>query len=126
MSIADGGLRHLCNEGLRVEEQQMLQRATLIEFLLDQVCSDAIRMPATLHDCLIWRREPAKEQRDPEQAFKSCYGDFRRRTIRHDVDERDNTRGREIEVRQLGARCVHDEAERHRYELEMRKQSLVD
>ena len=62
---------------LPVEEQQMLYRATLIEFLLDHVCADSIRMTATLHDCLIWRREPAKKQRDPEQAFKSCYCDFR-------------------------------------------------
>ena len=35
MPIADGGLRHLRNQGLRVEQEQMLQRPALIKFMFD-------------------------------------------------------------------------------------------
>src|SRR6266540_203822 len=35
MPIADGGLRHLRNQGLGVKQQQVLQRAALFEFMFD-------------------------------------------------------------------------------------------
>jgi len=124
--VADGGLRHLRNQSLSVEQQQVLHRTAHIEFLLDQFCADSIRMPAALHDCLIRRCQSTEEERHPEQALVSRHRDFRRRAIRHDVDERDDAGRGEIEVMQLGARCVQDVAERHGDKREMREQSLVD
>jgi hypothetical protein len=126
MSIADRGLRHLRSQGLRVEQQQMLQRRTLLEFILDHLGWDPICMPLALDDRLVWCGVPTKEHRNADRAFESCHGDLRRRTIRHDVDKRDDAGGGEIQEWQFAARCVDDLPECHRNEFKIREQSLVD
>jgi hypothetical protein len=83
-------------------------------------------MTATLHDCLVWCGVPTKKQRNSEQALESCHRDFRARSVRHHIDHRDNARRREIEIRKLAAGPVQDFAERHRYEVKVGEQSLVD
>src|SRR5438477_4039709 len=126
MPIADRGLCHLRNQCLGVEQQQVLQRTPSIEFVLDHLGPDPIGVTAALDNRLVRRGLPAEEQGNAEQAFASCHRDFRRCTIRHDIDERDDAVRGEIEVWQLAARCVYDFTARHRNELEARQQSFVD
>src|SRR6266536_4173210 len=126
MPIADGGLRHLRNQGLRVEQQQLLQRAALFEFMFDYLRANPIRVTAALYDRLVWRGVPAQEQGDAEQAFVSCHRDLCRRAIRHDVDKRNDAGCGEIKVPQLATRGVHDLDEWHRNKLKIWQQSFVD
>ena len=48
MPIANGGLRHLCQQGLRVTQQQVLHGAAVIELLLERIARQLVGMSCAL------------------------------------------------------------------------------
>ena len=81
-------------------------------------------MPRALHDGAAGRGVAAHEQGNAEDAFIAVDGDFGRRAILHDVQERNDARGGEIDVLQLGAGFIEDITEAHRYRFQMRCEPL--
>ena len=55
MSVADGGLGHLGDQGLRVAQQDVQHLAVAFEFLLEPTARQAVRRAGALHDCAVRR-----------------------------------------------------------------------
>ena len=125
MPIADRRLRHLRDQRLGIAQQQMHRRTEAPELALEQFGLEPHAVPRALHDGAAGRGVAAHEQRNAEDAFVAHDGDFGRRAVLHDVEQRHDGRGREIDVAQLRPRFVEDLAELHGNWLEMRDEPLV-
>ena len=124
MPIANGGLRHLRQQGLRVTQQQMLHGAAMIEFLLEQIARQLVGIACALHDRTARRRFTAHEKRNTDDAFVANHCDFSGCAIRHQVQERNDGGRREIHVPQLAARFVQHISQRQRHEPQTGLQAL--
>src|SRR3954462_5445646 len=69
MAIAHGGLRHLGHEGLRVTQQQALDRTGAIEFLHDQAPLETVSLARGLHNRRAGSCISTHEQRNADYAF---------------------------------------------------------
>ena len=87
MAIAHGRLCHLRDQGLRVAQQQPLQRAVPVKLVLEALAAQSIGVPGTLHDRAVRRRLAAHEQRDADQALVAHYRDLRRRAVVQHVEQ---------------------------------------
>ena len=90
MPVAHGRLRHLRDQRLRVAQQDVEHFAVTIEFLLEAIAREAVRVAGALHDGAARRGFAAHEQRHANGAFVAHHGDFRRRAILHHIEQRDD------------------------------------
>jgi len=67
--VANGGLRHLCDQSLGVAQQQSLNRARAMEFLFKNTRTQSICHTCTLHDRSVRRRFTAHKKRNADQPF---------------------------------------------------------
>ena len=88
VAIADGGLRHLGDQRLRVAEKQMLQRASELELGLERFGSQAVGAAGALNDGAAGCGLTTHEQRDAHQTFIADDRDLCRRSVFHDVQQR--------------------------------------
>lgn len=90
MPVADSRPAHLREQRLRVAQQEILQRAGAVKLLLQPLARKAKAVTAALHDGATRRGLAAHEQRDPDHPLEAYDGDFCRRTVFHDVEQRDD------------------------------------
>jgi hypothetical protein len=109
--VADGRLRQLCDQCLRVAQQEMQHRCT-IEFVLDRLRFQAIALAGALHDRTARRRFAAHEQGDADDAFIADHGDLGRGAVLHHIQQRDDCCRRKVDVTKHAARFVEHLAER--------------
>ena len=123
--IAYSRLRHLCDQCLRVPQQQTHHRAETRELVFQQLGLQSHAIAGALHDGVAWGRLAAHEQGYAEHALVAYDGDFRRRAICHHVQQRnDGSRG-EIDMPQPSTGFVEDLTQFHPYQFQVRLEARV-
>src|SRR5579863_10520 len=125
MAIADCCLCHLRDQRLGVAQQQAQERAGPPKLIFQQLGPQAIPVPGALHDRAAGGGLTAHEQGDAEDPLITDDRNFCRRTVFHNVEQRNDGGRRKIHIAQLDARLVEDIAEFQRHELQMRGDPLV-
>src|SRR5450755_3739516 len=87
----------------------MHRRSETRELVLQQLGFEAERKPCALHHRAAWSSVAAHEQGYAEDALVTDDGDFGRRPILHGVEQRNDRRGREVDVPQRGPGFIHTE-----------------
>jgi hypothetical protein len=124
VAVADRGLRHLRDQGLRVAQQQVQHRAGAVELVFHLLRAQAKAVACALHHGTAGGRFAAHEQRHADHAFAADDGDLCRRSVFHDVEQRDDGRGREVDVAECVAGFIEHLAERELDRLELRLPAL--
>src|SRR3979411_41141 len=88
--IAYRGLCHLRNQRLGEAQQKVLQLAATLEFILQEVSTQAVGMPRTLHDRTTRRALASHEQGNANRAFVTRDGDFRRGAVLQYIEQGDD------------------------------------
>ncbi len=124
-AVADGGLRNMRNQRLRITEQNVLQRAAPRKFVLNNFRFDAERAARNLHDGLIGRGFAAHKQGDSQHAASARHSHLGGRAVGCNVKKRNNRGRRKIEIRRLVARMVNKFAATQLNEFKRRQQPFV-
>src|SRR6202158_5835276 len=119
MPIAYRGLRHLCDQRLGVAQQEVHRRTETPELILKQSGLEPESVPRALHHSAAGRGLAAHEQGYAQNTLVADDGNFSGRAILHDVQQRKDGGGGEIDVAQLDPGLIEDLTELHRYQLEM-------
>src|SRR6202790_3165297 len=101
MPIAYRRLRHLGDQRLGVAQQEVHGRSETPELILEQFGLEQESVPGALHHRAARRGLAAHEQRDAEDALVAYDRDFSGCAILHDIEERKNGGGGEIDMAQL-------------------------
>src|ERR1700694_858095 len=125
MAIAHCGLRHLRDQGLRVAQQQNLQRPISMELVLELLSDQPVSVTGALYDRPTWGGFTAHEQRDADEAFVADHRNFRRGAVFQHVQQRHDGVDRKVNVAQDIAGLVQNLPERHRDEPQMRVESIA-
>jgi hypothetical protein len=123
-AVADGRLRHLRHQRLRVAQQQPLERAAPRELLPEHLRLHPEGVPGALHDGAVGHGVAAHEERDADQALATRHAHLGRGAVLHQVEERDDGGGGEIDVALPPAGLVDDLAEREGDAPEVRPEPL--
>jgi len=121
--VADRGLCHLGDERLGVSQQQVQHRPRATEFVLEHIALQTIAVSGALHDGPAGRSFTAHEQGDAQYSLVAYYRDFGGCAILHDIEQRHDARGREIDVPQTVSGFVKHFSERHGDQFQMRRQA---
>ena len=111
--IAYCGLRHLRDEGLRVSQEQVKSRLSLVEFGFHEGRLQPTSEPRALHDRAAGRGFTAHEKRHTHDAFVSDDRNLRGGAIFHDVEQGDDCGDGKIDVVKRDARLVYHFTEWH-------------
>src|ERR1700738_2187279 len=125
MPVAYRRLRHLGDERLGVAQQKMHGRSETPELILEQFGLEPESVPRALHHRAAGRGLAAHEQGYAENTLVTYDSDFSGRAILHDVEQRKDGGGGEIDVAQLDPGFIENLAELHRYQFEMGCEPLV-
>ena len=87
MTIAHGGLRHLCQQRLSVTQQSMMQRTDALKFPFQNSAVQSVGMAGALYQCPVRHRFAPHEQRHSDNAIIADYSDFGRCAIFHNVQQ---------------------------------------
>ena len=87
MAIANRGLRHLGDQGLRVAQQQLLHVGIVVEFVLEHLTGELVRETTALNDRAAGGRLPAHEEGNADQPLVADHGYLRGRTIFEHVQQ---------------------------------------
>src|ERR1700731_3528727 len=125
MAITHGGLRHLRDQGLRVAQQQKLQRPISMELVLELLSDQAVSVAGALHYRPTRGGFTAHEQRDADEAFVADHRNFRRGAVaQHVQKEYEGGDGKES-VAQDTAALLKTSPERQGEEPQMRVESSL-
>src|SRR5437867_3907657 len=124
-TVADSRLRNLCNQCLRIVEQQVLKRTTPCELLLKNSYLHSECATCNLHDSAIGRCIAPKEKSHPDHSVVSGQTHFSGRTIFHGVEQRDDSASRKINVVQVLAKLIDNVAQTETYISQMWNQVFV-
>ncbi len=122
--VADRGLTHLGDQGLGVSQHEGPHRAMPVEFILELLAGKAVRRSRALHYGTARRALAAHEECHPDHAFVADHGDLGGSAVLHDVEERDNGVGREVDVPHGVARLIQDLPELQGHQLQVREHAL--
>src|SRR6202158_4231915 len=125
MAIAHRRLRHLGDQRLGVAQQEMHGRTETPELILEQIGLKPESVPRALHHRAAGRGLAAHEQRYAEDALVADDSNFSRRAILHDVEERKDGGGGEVDIPQLDSGFIENLTELHRYQFEVGCEPLV-
>src|ERR1700724_2427780 len=119
MPIAHGRLRHLGDQRLGVEQQEVHGRTETPELILEQSGLEPESVPGALHHRATGRGLAAHEQGYAEDTLVAYDGNFSGRAILHHVQQRKDGWGGEIDIPQLNPGFIEDLTELHRYQFEV-------
>src|ERR1700682_3506300 len=125
MPIAYRRLRHLGDQRLGRAQQEMHGRTETPELILKQIGLEPESVPRALHHRAAGRGLAAHEQGYAENTLVTYDGNFSGRAILHDVEQRKDGCGGEIDIPQLDPGFIEDLAELHRYQFEVGREPLV-
>src|SRR6202521_577599 len=125
MPVAYRRLRHLGDQRLGVAQQEVHGRSETPELILEQFGLEPESVPGALHHRAAGRGLAAHEQGYAEDTLVAYDRDFSGCAILHDIEERKNGGGREIDMAHLNPGFVEDLAKPHRHQFQMGCQPLV-
>ena len=117
--IAHGRLRHLGDQCLGVSQQKVHRRPEAPELILQQFGLEPESIPGALHHRAAGRGLAAHEQGNAEDTLVTYDSDLSGCAIFHDVQQRKDGSGREIDIPQLDTGFIKDFAEIHRHQFQM-------
>jgi len=123
VASADGVLRHLGEQGIRVAHEQLGQGAALVEGVAQALRLQAVTVAGALdhgraHGALVG------QQRGADDALVADHGDFRGGAVFHHVQQGDDGRGGKISVVERAAIVEQFFAERQFNEFQVFKQGF--
>ena len=98
VAVAHCGLRHLREQGLRVAQHQVLQRASAAEFLFEQRTAEPVGHTGAVHDRPVRRDLVVRHQRDANHAFVAEHGNFGGCAALREKHQRDDRINRKVHV----------------------------
>src|ERR1700676_2047953 len=119
MPIAYRRLRHLGDQRLGVAQQEVHRRTETPELILEQFGLEPESVPGALHHRAAGRGLAAHEQGYAENPLVTYDSNFSGRAIFHDVQQRKDGCGGEVDVAQLDPGFIEDLAELHRHQFEV-------
>src|SRR5437868_12346489 len=107
-AVANGGLRYLGNQCLRIAQQQALELATQGEFCLQHLRLHANSVACALDHGPVGHGSSSHEESNPHHTIIASQSHFGRGAVFHSVKQRDNRRRWEVDVIQMSAEFVDD------------------
>ena len=98
VAVADRRLRHLRDQRLRVAQQQV-QHGRTLELFPDSSGVEPKTLSGALHNRPAGGGLTTHKKRDTDDALVPHHGNFGRRAVFHDVQQRHDGCGREIHMR---------------------------
>src|SRR5215203_1443100 len=104
--VANGCLRYLGNQRLRIAQQQALELSTQGEFCLGHLCLHTNRVARALDHSPVGHGPSTHEESNPYYPVITRQSHFGASSVFHSVKQRDNRCGWEVDVIQLSAEFV--------------------
>src|ERR1700733_9873251 len=104
MTVANGGLRHLSDEGLCIAQQQMQNGTVTFELVHQILRFESKGMPGALNNSATRSGPAPHKYRNSNYPVVADDGNFRRRSIFHDIEQRNDGAGREVHMTQRRTR----------------------
>ena len=108
-----------------VAQEQTLKRAAPRELILKHLCLHPEGPAGALHDGAIGHGVASHEECDADQPLVTCHAHLGGRAVLHQVEQRDEGGGREIDVALPPAGFIDDLAEREGDVPQVRQEALI-